>query len=168
MSAFSFHHLTDQLGNIIYVMAPLEPQKAYSKNLFKIDGVRYHIIRVKKEHFFGFEQKWIGRELITITDLERTLIDGLVRPKYCGGFREVLDAYSQAIDGLDVPKIISYARKISDSACKRLGWVLNSLGVDDKQLQPLLERTTTSFAKLNPSGPQRGSWNKKWLLLENL
>ena len=168
MSALSFHNLTDQMGTIIYIMTPIDPQKKYSKNVYKIEGVRYRIIRVKKEHFFGLEQKWIGRERITITDLERTLIDGLIKPKYCGGFREVLDAYTQVIDGIDIPKIISYAKKISDSVCKRLGWVLSNLGVHDEQLKPLLERTTTSFAKLNPSGPQRGPWNKKWLLLENL
>lgn len=123
---------------------------------------------LKRSTFFGFEERWVGHERITVTDLERTLIDGLIRPKYCGGFREVLDAYTQAIDTIDIPKIISYARRISDTVCKRLGWVLSHLEIDDQQLKPLLERTTTSYSKLNPSGPQKGPWNKKWLLKENL
>lgn len=168
LSAYNFHNLTDQISNIIYVMAPVDPSKTYSKNLYKIKGVRYRIIRVQDDHFFGFEKKWVGHEPFMITDLERTLIDGLVKPKYCGGFREVLHAYTLSIDSIDIPKIISYAQRISDATCKRLGWVLSHLGIDDQQLKPLLKRTTTSYSSLNPSGVLTGPLNKRWLLQENL
>lgn len=52
LSAYNFHNLTDQISNIVYVMAPVDPNKTYSMNLFKIRGARYSVIRVKEEHFF--------------------------------------------------------------------------------------------------------------------
>ncbi len=168
LSAYSYHKLTDQISSMVYVMALDDPKKTFSKNLYRIRGIRYRIVRVKSEYFFGVEKGWVGQTYLSVTDLERTLVAGLIKPKYCGGFREVLDAYAQAIDRIDIPKIISYAQKISDAACKRLGWVLEQLDVKDEQLKPLLKRSTTSYSKLNPSGLQKGPWNKKWLLQENL
>lgn len=168
LSAYSFHKLTDQLSSIIYVMTPLNPGKTFSKNLYRIKGIRYRIIRVKKDHYFGIESNYISQEMIKVTNLERTLIDGLVKPKYCGGFREVLDAYEQSINQINVERIISYAERISTATCKRLGYVLSHLSVSENQLKPLLRRKTSSFSKLDPSGINKGPWNKKWMLQENL
>lgn len=167
LSAFSYHKLTDQMSSIIYVLATEEPKKNL-RNTYTIRGIRYRIIRTKKENFFGIEKRWIGQVLIEVTDLERTLIDGIIKPKYCGGLREVLDAYSQAIDRIAIPKIISYAEKMSDSACKRLGWILSKLEIENSELEPLRKRVTSVFTKLDPSGPQSGTWNYDWYILENL
>jgi predicted transcriptional regulator of viral defense system len=168
LSAYSFHHLTDQISSTIYVLAPANSRISHSYNTYKIKGITYKIIRTKEEHFFGYDKQWIGQVQVFVSDLERTLIDGLIKPDYCGGFREVLDAYSQAISRLDVQKIVDYAQRISGSVCKRLGWILNKLEVEDHLLMPLLIRPSTSYSKLNPSGPHQGSWNKKWLILENV
>lgn len=168
LSAFGYHKLTDQLSSIVYVLSTVDPQRARSRTRYTIRGVKYRIIRVSQEDFFGIEKSWVGHVLIPITDLERTLIDGLVKPKYCAGIREVLDAYVQVIDQINIPKLISYALRMSDSVCKRLGYVLSKLNVDDDQLKPLTERVTPVFVKLDPTGPQKGAWNHRWYIMENL
>ncbi len=168
LSAYSYHKLTDQLSSIVYLMTPLEEGKTYSKSLYRIRGVRYRVIRIHPDQFFGCEKVWIGDSQVQVTDLERTLIDGLVKPKYCGGFREVLDAYSQSVERINMKKIISYAQRTNDSVCKRLGYILSSLNVDPSIIQPLRARTSSSYSLLDASGPQRGPWNKAWLLRENL
>lgn len=167
-SAYSYHKLTDQISSTIYILAPDTPNTPHSYNSYKIKGITYKILRTQEEHFFGYEKQWVNQVLIPITDRERTLIDGLIRPDYCGGFREVLDAYSQAINTLDIQKIISYAQRINNATCKRLGWILSTLEIEDRFLTPLLTRSSPSYSKLNPSGPQKGIWNKKWHILENL
>jgi len=149
-------------------MAPLISQKTFSKNLYKIKGIRYRIVRIKSDDYFGIEDQWIGHQTFKITDLEKTLIDGLSKPKYCGGFREVLNAFEQSIHKMDLPKIISYAQKISDVTSRRLGWVLSHLKVSEKHLKPLLEKRGSGFSKLDPSSNAKGPWNRKWLLQENL
>lgn len=173
LSAMSFHKLTDQVSSHVYIMTIgdfKETNKSSSYNTYRIKGVTYKIIRTKKEFFFGLEKQWVGGRQIFITDLERTLLDGLIRPKYCGGFREVLDAFSQSTERMNVNKMISYAQKIGDTACKRLGWVLTHCEIKEDVLIPLLQRKSSSgsFSKLNPSGPHKGVWNHKWLLLENI
>lgn len=173
LSAMSFHKLTDQVSSLVYIMTigdAKEINKHSSYNAYKIRGVTYKIIRIKKDFFFGFEKQWMGGQQIFITDLERTLLDGLIRPKYCGGFREVLEAFSQNIDRMEISKIISYAQRIGDTACRRVGWILSHCGVEEGALTPLLQRKSSakSFSKLNASGPHKGVWNHKWLLLENI
>lgn len=168
LSAYSFHHLTDQISSTIYILSPDNSSSSNSYNTYKIRGITYKIIRTKEEHFFGYDRQWVGHVQIFVSDLERTLIDGLIKPDYCGGFREVLDAYSQAIEKIDIKKLVVYAQRISGAVCKRVGWILNKLGVEDHLLTPLLIRSSAGYTKLNPSGPQKGTWNKKWLILENL
>ena len=168
ISAFGYHNLTDQISSLFYVLAPEHAEQTRSYSTYSIRGITYRIIRTKQVHYFGCEQRWIGQIQVPITDLERTLIDGIIKPKYCGGMREVLHGYTEAIDRIDIDKIISYAEKISIAACKRLGWILSYLGVKDKQLRPLLDKKATSYTKLDASGPSKGKWNKKWLLQENL
>lgn len=168
LSAMHYHKLTDQTSRIIYVLGVLNATKKASSSSYRIDGVRYRIVRTNKENFFGIERVNIGEARVVITDLERTLIDGIIRPKFCGGIREVLHAYSVAFDRINIDKIISYAQKISDATCKRLGYILSRLGVEQDLLKPLKKRSSKSFAKLDPSGPNSGPWNKEWYIRENL
>ncbi len=169
-SAFNYHKLTDQISSQFYI-ATLEDKEGgksqSSRHTCTIKGVHYRIVRINKKYFFGIEKRWLASARIEVTDLERTLIDGLIRPKYCGGFREVLDAYSQAIEKIDLNKIIKYALRINDSVCKRLGWILSHLGIEDSLLKPLLKRSNSNYSKLDPSGERKGTLNKKWHLLEN-
>ena len=142
--------------------------KKASFGTYRIDGVKYRIILTNQEHFFGIQERIIGEALIYITDLERTLIDGIIRPKYCGGIREVLHAYSVSIGRVDIEKVISYALKTSDAVCKRLGYILTNLEVEQTRLEPLIKRSSKSYTKLDASGPNRGPWNKQWHVRENL
>lgn len=48
---------------------------------------------------------------IRVTNIERTLIDATVRPKYCGGAEEVLEAYNLSNERVDIDKLITYLKK---------------------------------------------------------
>lgn len=50
---------------------------------------------------------------IRVTNLERTLIDCVVRPKYAGGVEEILNAFDRARDDLSVNRILGMLRKIN-------------------------------------------------------
>lgn len=60
---------------------------------FRVGDTTYQPVRVKPERFFGTEKVWIGEARVTITDPERTLLDGLTMPQYCRDFAEVLHAF---------------------------------------------------------------------------
>ena len=55
---------------------------------------------------------WIGETRVTITDPERTLLDGLAMPRYCGDFAEVLHAFEARGTDLELQRIIEYALKL--------------------------------------------------------
>lgn len=168
LSAISFHHLTDQISSIIYVLCPSDGKEMKSYSTYKLRGIQYRIITIKREWFFGLEQRWLSEASITITDFEKTLIDALIKPKYCGGIREVLYAFEQAHDRLNIEKIISYALRINKSTCKRLGWVLSKLGTQNKDLEILRTKIHTSYTLLDSSLPRKGKVNKEWYVIENL
>lgn len=52
---------------------------------------------------------------IRVTNLERTLIDVVVRPQYSGGVKEILDSYIRAKKHLNLDKLIEYLNKFDYS-----------------------------------------------------
>lgn len=162
-TAMHYHHLTQQTPNKIFAITPTGTSipRSLAKGIF-------HFIHVKQEHYFGIETVWIDERQVQITNLERTLLDGLSSPEYCGDFREVLHAFKMGKDRIRIELIIEYALKLNASVAKRLGLVLEELGVPIDQLKLLLELPVTSYRKFDPSGPLRGPYNAKWKIQDNL
>lgn len=175
-SAFKYHGLTDQLPYDLFITTIKEtstPQthkvagKQGKKASFNFNGINYQFIQIKKEFFFGGQQAWIGSTNFFVTDLERTLLDGLIRPKFCGGLSEVLDAYQEHIKKVDLTKIINYALKLGVAVSRRLGWVLDHLAVDLDQINCLARHEDPGYRKLDPSRPAVGNYDSKWRLQLN-
>jgi len=168
-SAMQYHQLTDQTSRTIYLMTTWgDVHSKLSVYRLQIMSVKYHFIRAKPELYFGINQQWLGEVPFMMTDLERTLVDGLVRPKYCGGMREVLSAFEVAIDRIDLAKIISYAKKFGMSAAMRLGFILERLNVNNELLSELRELKPSGYCPLDPSGQRQGKCDKHWMILENI
>jgi predicted transcriptional regulator of viral defense system len=170
-SAFHFHQLTQQTPHQVFVMtiAGTKVPRAFigKQNKGLISGIPYHILNVKKEHYFGIQKTWYGESEIYVTDLERTLLDGITKPKYCGGFAEVLEAFAIAREKFSLEKLISYAKQLGDSAERRLGWVLENAGISDEMIT-LLKNNPKGYIKLNASGEKKGKFNKRWRVRENI
>ena len=61
---------------------------------------------------------WIGDARLAITDLERTLLDGLSMPQCCGDFAEVLHTFEIGMTQLDVERISESWRRKSGPAAR--------------------------------------------------
>lgn len=171
-SAMHYHQITQQIPHKIFVLTTTDakfPKGTIGKNReILIDTIHYHFLSVKREHYFGIKVVWIGAVRINITDLERTLIDGLTKPKYCGGFFEVIEAFRMAGDKIDINKIKDYAQKIGISVTRRLGWMLEYIGVLSETIKDISEHTYSGYIKLDPSEENKGNFNKKWGVRENI
>ena len=97
-----------------------------------------------------------------------TLLDGLFKPRYCGDFAEVLNAFKARADRLDLERIIDYALKLDAATAKRLGWVLENLGVPPSRLKRLAAVPIKGYRKLDPKGPRKGPCHRRWMVQENL
>jgi len=140
-------------------------QRSFSR---EINGILYEFIKIKPERFFGFKDFWVGEVKVAITDPERTLIDGLISPKYFGGWAEIYSAFESYISSLDLAKMISYSLQLDAVIAKRLGWIMEKVGVEDTILQKLEAFPIKGYRVLDSSGPRKGTCNKRWMIQENL
>jgi predicted transcriptional regulator of viral defense system len=175
-SALHYHGMTQQAPRKVFVLTTKEssvPRMRDSTTKRIIDGYPvgdtiYKIVQVKPERYFGTQKIWIEEARVTITDPEKTLLDGLSMPQYCGDFAEVLHAFELRGDDLHPQRIIEYACKLDTATAKRLGWVLEYQGIDPAFLDPLLELPIKGIRKLDPTGPRKGPYSRRWMIQENL
>ena len=174
-SAMHYHGLTDQAPRRVFVLTTTDasvPRRPSGnderrKEGYHVGATRYQFIQTKPERYFGTEKAWVDEARVTITDPERTLIDGLSMPQYCGDFAEVLHAFRARGEQLDVERIVGYALQLDAATAKRLGWVLEELGFASEQLDALLAAPIKGYRRLDPTGPRRGSCNRRWMIQEN-
>ena len=175
-SALHHHGLTEQAPRKVFVLTTTEasvPRRRGAKaklgrDGFSVGDTTYQFVQVKPERYFGTDKVWIGEARVTITDPERTLLDGLSMPQYCGDFAEVLHAFEVRGTDLNIQRIIEYALKLDAATAKRLGWVLEHQGVDPSKLERLAELPIKGYRKLDPTGPRKGPCNTRWMIQENL
>jgi predicted transcriptional regulator of viral defense system len=178
-SAMNHHGLTEQLPRNVTVMTT---QKVYTPSMRsknkksgqkhgrEIDGVRVEYVTVKATHYFGIEQIWIDQHFkISITDKERTLLEGFSSPRSFGSLSEILGILEEHLGELDVDKLIAYALQYDNIAVvKRLGWALEHLGIDADRLQQLRDYPATGYRLLDPTKPKRGKYESRWMIQNNL
>ena len=128
----------------------------------------YRFVQIRPERYFGTQKVWVGDARVSITDVERTLLDGLSMPHYCGDFAEVLHAFEVGMDRLDIERITGYASKLDAATVKRLGWTLEYHGTDSPSIDRLASLPVKGYRMLDPSGPRRGPCNSRWMIQENL
>ncbi len=176
-SAMHFHGMTEQMPRKVYitttqVIAASKSAKRQIKNhrsySQEINGIIYEFVKTIPERYFGTKNYWVGEAQIIITDIERTLIDGLLAPKYFGDWAEVYSAFESQFDKLNLNKIVDYALRLDAAVAKRLGWILEKLGAGDSILQKLENVPIKGYRILDPGGPRKGTCNKRWMIQENL
>ncbi len=173
-SAFHHHGLTQQIPRRVFVLTTaravprLRGRRARSlKDGYPVFKTIYQFVQVKPDRYFGIEDTWVNEAKIKITDLERTLLDGLMMPQYCGDFSEVLHAFELSIDKINLDKIVNYGLKMDAAIAKRLGWVLQNQGVELSRIESLHTIPIKGYRVLDPSGPHRGPCNKHWMIQVN-
>ena len=174
-SALHYHGLTEQVPRQIFVLTTTETSVPRRRakltpagDGYIVGDTAYRLVQVKPERFFGTEQIWVGAARVTITDLERTLLDGLSMPRYCGDFAEVLHAFKRGSTQLNVERIAQYARRLDMATAKRLGWVLEHQDLHSAQLDRLAALPVKGYRPLDPTGPRKGHCNSRWMIQENL
>lgn len=175
-SAMHYHGVTEQVPRTVFVLTTTERSvprmRAGGMTLrqgeYLAGDTMYRFVRVKPDRLFGTEYMWAHDARVVITDLERTLLDGLSRPRLCGDFAEVLHAFEAAADRVDVKRITEYAIRLGTSTAKRLGWVLAYCGCTSPEVGLLEELPTQGYRTLDPTGPRAGRCNARWMVQENL
>ena len=136
-----------------------------------IMGTDFQFITSKKERFFGISEHWVTKqEKVMVSDMEKTIIDGLRQPEYCGGITETSKGIWMRRQNLDADRLIEYAIKMDIGAViRRLGYILELYGMGSpEKLGNLRDNLTDTYVKLDPLLPPEGKFIRKWRLHLNV
>ena len=175
-SALHHHGLTEQVPREVFVLtttASSVPRVRRSdaklpQGGYPVGDTTYRFVQVRPERFFGTQKVWVGEARVSVTDVERTLLDGLSMPQLCGDFAEILHAFEVGMDRLDIERITDYASKLGVATVKRLGWTMEYQGNGSPIIDGLASLPIKGYRMLDPTGPRRGPCNSRWMVQENL
>ncbi len=162
-SAMSYWGLSEQVPRVAHVVVPGR------KRGFEFHGQRVQFVVMKRDRIFGFVSEPAGPASFLISDPERTVLDGLLRPRYCGGIPGAARALAAARSTLDWGKIGRYARHLGvDAVDRRLGYLLELLDIR-APLRSRLRKPFRGFRWLDPTGPPvRLGYSRRWGLILNV
>ena len=164
-SAMDIHQMVTQPQLVFYTTTPqaIRPRMVL--------GTEFRFIRCRHDHLFGITEHWATKtEKVRVSDLERTVLDGLKQSRHCGGFTEVAKGFWMRRDDIDPARLVDYALRLNVGAViRRLGFLLEMFEVDAPlDLNRLRRRLTTSYALLDPQMPKEGKLLSRWRLRLNI
>jgi len=136
-----------------------------------IHGTEFRFVFMRPEHVFGTAHHWVSKqEFVMVSDPERTVIDGLRQPEYCGGITEVAKGLWMRRADLKVARIVDYALRLGSGAViRRLGYLLDLYQLaPGSDLEPLRGRLTMTYVNLDPILPPAGPHLRRWRLRLNV
>jgi predicted transcriptional regulator of viral defense system len=179
-SALAHHGFSTQNPTMIQASTPIKvvtPEmrqgKAYrprGRASWRAFDLEFEFIYVKKDWFWGFQKQWINSwTQVDITDRERTVLDLIVRPELFGGIRAASEIMEGTLAQIDLSRLVSYAARYDVGAViKRLGWLLERMGVDANLLIPLQDYPVTGTVLLDPNQPRSEKSDPSWQINENI
>jgi predicted transcriptional regulator of viral defense system len=164
-SAFDLHQMATQPQFIVYASSPRMMRSRI------IQGTEFRFVRCKASDLFGITELWVDKnEKVRVSNLERTLLDGLKQPGYCGGFSEVAKGFSIKHQQIDPQQLIDYAVKLDIGAVnRRLGYLMELYNIGLPIHWNYLKTTLTpTYQLLDPNLPAEGHHIAKWRLRLNI
>lgn len=181
-SAMVFHGLTDVVERDLHLSYCPEAPAALAVGTFADDwrglrppaasrpkeaiGVPLHWHRVQPADWVGMAQFAAEGIPITVSTVERTLLDGLRAPQYCGGTTKVLLAWQNSVDSLGVSTLLDLTAQLDSPVMRlRVGFLLESLGFEDQRLADWASAAKRSGSNRLFPGPSYGArFSERWCL----
>lgn len=159
-SALNYWAMTEQVPSVTFVVTTRR------KRNLEYGQLRFKFVTLSKNRFFGAIEDEIGSEKFMVSSREKTVVDCLIYPKYCGGIDEIAKGIWESQDELDLALVAEYAeRSGSDVAVRRFLYILEMLGIEKyarNNFKP------NGFMWLDPNGPKKAlGYSKRFGLAIN-
>lgn len=164
-TAMEIHGMTTQPQLVVLVSTP-RPRRHVTAL-----GVEYRFVRCQRRHLFGLTEHWVTKqEKVRVSDLERTIIDGLKQPEHCGGLTEVAKGLWMRREDVKTDRLVQYAKRIGIGAVvRRLGFLLETYEMAAApDLDRLRNGLTATYVRLDPILPAEGKHLRRWRLQLNI
>jgi predicted transcriptional regulator of viral defense system len=164
-TAMEHHHMLTQPQFVVTVSTSARRRST------TILGSEFRFVHCPPRWMWGYEPMWVTKqERVAISDLERTIVDGLRLPAYCGGVSEVAGGLWLRRADIDMGRLVDYALHLDVGAVvRRLGLLLELYELaGPAQLERLRDTLTATYARLDPLLPAEGRHLRRWRLQLNL
>jgi predicted transcriptional regulator of viral defense system len=164
-TALELHRMVTQPNFTIYVSCTrrVRPQT--------VGGYDFRFVHITAEQEFGVVKHWVDKErFVMISDMERTIIDGLRHPAFSGGITEVAKGLWMKREVLKAERLVDYAQRFGVGAVvRRLGYLLEHYSLADaSMLDSLRDTLTATYQRLDPLLPAEGAFLSRWRLQLNV
>jgi predicted transcriptional regulator of viral defense system len=162
-TAVSFHGLTTQFSNTLYVQSP---RAIRSGSVMDVD---FRFIKLKPSKATCYDTIGRGNGKFKVTSVEKTILDCLDHPEYSPGWTELIKAISKA--KLNSKKLIEAAEAVANiSVTKRLGYLLETMNKPDQKsfLKYAQTKVNQKYDLLDSESGDNGPFNSKWRLRLNV
>lgn len=162
-SALNYWGMTEQVPSMVLVATTAR------KKELEYGFTRYKFITLSKKKFFGLVEEEISGGKFKISSKEKTVLDCLMYPKYCGGLDEAAKGIWEESGELDFDKLLSYARRLNVTVVsRRLGYILEMLNVGKDVSEKIASMKFKGYMWLDPLGPRKVlGYSKKYGLIIN-
>jgi predicted transcriptional regulator of viral defense system len=164
-TAMEIHGMMTQPQLVVMVTTPAP------RRCLRTLGVEFRFIRCQRRHLFGLTDHWVTKqEKVRVSDLERTIIDGLKQPEHCGGLTEVAKGLWVRRQDMNVDRLVQYARRMGVGAVvRRLGFLLETYEMAGApELDRIRNGLTATYVRLDPVLPAEGKRLRRWRLQLNV
>lgn len=165
VSAMALHGMAPHRQLVVHATNP------YWARRRTILGTEFRFVRCKPEHMFGLVERWVGEdEKVVVSDLERTIVDGLKQPEYCGGIAQVANGFLIRRADVNMRRLVDYVLRLDvEAVIRRLGFLLEACGVDaPEELERLRARVCHGYCLLDPTILPGGRRIARWRLRLNI
>ncbi len=166
-SAMEIHNMVTHPITKVCISTPVQQYK----KILDIRNVAFEFIYTSKQNIWGIGNYWATKsERVRVSDIEKTIIDCLYRPKYCGGVLEVVKGIWIQKDKIDFDRLLNYSLKFDKNiAIKRLGYVLEMLDLTkSKYLNKLRVKANNKYYVLDPLLPTDETFKNSWKIIANI
>ncbi|PIU82721.1 MAG: hypothetical protein COS68_07910 [Elusimicrobia bacterium CG06_land_8_20_14_3_00_38_11] len=126
---------------------------------------------VNKKNIWGIKSEWITKTVtVNISDIEKTIVDALSHPEYCGGITEVAKGIWLVKDKINFKRLIKYTMKYNKkTVAKRLGYIFEILGIDaGDTFTKLKTYISNRYDLLDPTSTKKSIDKNNWRLIDNI
>ncbi|MDE2588540.1 MAG: hypothetical protein KGL95_02585 [Patescibacteria group bacterium] len=164
-SALNYWGMTEQVPNVTYIVTT----KRKKRKELRWGPINFEFITLSKKRFFGIVQEKIEGKTLNVSSKEKTVVDCLLYPQYCGSIDEIIKGIWEAQKELDFEKIIDYSKKVGvDVVTRRVGYILELLGIKRDMADKIAKTNPKGFMWLDPIGPKKIlEYSKKYGLIIN-
>lgn len=160
-SYVSFESALQHYGMFDQLLARIDSVSMKVTKTYKVLQTTYSFLKIKNELYFGFTEETIGNQKVKIAEKEKAILDMLYFRSNDYVITLVLEKLREYKDQFDFKKLKEYAEKYSLSMIRKVGLLLDQIGIDTADLLSLSESNKKSHNKLTQTSEL---YNTKWRL----